>query len=76
MTAKEWRKNNPNLKGNIRDNTDLIHLIILNNIENINALLIKMKKSQSERLVILNETARNQAKLLKESKSINKLELK
>lgn len=76
MTAKEWRKNNPNLKGNIRDNTDLIHLIILNNLENINALLIKMKKSQSERLVILNETARNQAKLLKESKSINKIELK
>ena len=76
MTAKEWRKNNPNLKGNIRDNTDLIHLIILNNLENINALLIKMKKSQSERLVILNETARNQAKLLKESKSINKIKLK
>lgn len=43
MTAKEWRDNNPELakKGNIRDFTDLLHLIILNNLENINAELIK-----------------------------------
>ena len=37
MTAKEWRDKNPELKGNIRDYTDLLHLIILNNLENINA---------------------------------------
>ena len=48
MTAKEWRESNPELarKGNIRDYTDLIHLIILNNLENINSELIKMKIKQ------------------------------
>ena len=42
MTAKEWRVQNPELAddGNIRDYTDLLHLIILNNLENINATLI------------------------------------
>ena len=45
MTAKEWRDNNPILaeKGNIRDYTDILHLLILNNLENINAQLIKVK---------------------------------
>ena len=39
MTSKEWREKNPDLadKGNIRDYTDLLHLVILNNLENINA---------------------------------------
>ena len=41
MTAKEWREINPELKGNIRDYTDLLHLVILNNLENINAELIE-----------------------------------
>lgn len=31
MTSKEWRDNNPEIEGNIRDNTDLLHLVILNN---------------------------------------------
>ena len=44
MTAKEWRESNPDIadKGNIRDYTDLLHLVILNNLENINAELIEM----------------------------------
>ena len=44
MTAKEWREVNPDIadKGNIRDYTDLLHLVILNNLENINAELIEM----------------------------------
>ena len=48
VTAKEWRKNNPELAvtGNIRDYTDLLHLIILNNLENTNAELIKLGLSQ------------------------------
>lgn len=71
MTAKEWRKNNPTIadKGNIRDYTDLLHLVILNNLENINAELIKMKIPQSERLVRLNSIAKKQMELLKNSKS-------
>ena len=42
---KEWRVSNPDLadNGNIRDYTDLLHLVILNNLENLNAELIKMK---------------------------------
>lgn len=76
MTAKEWRENNPTIadKGNIRDYTDLLHLVILNNLENINAELIKMKIPQSERLVRLNSIAKKQMELLKNSKSFNNLE--
>ena len=77
MTAKECRINNPELSknGNIRDYTDLLHLIILNNLENINAILIKSGLSQKERLITLNENAKNQLRLLYDNKNINKLEL-
>ena len=74
ITAKEWKENNPDLEGNIRDNTDLIHLIILNNLENINAELIKLNINQSERLIKLNETARRQIELFKNNNSIKKIE--
>ena len=76
MTAKEWRESNPEIadKGNIRDYTDLLHLVILNNLENINAELIEMKIPQNERLVRLNNIARKQMKLLKNNKSFNNLE--
>ena len=76
MTAKEWRTLNPEIadKGNIRDYTDLLHLVILNNLENINAELIEMKILQSERLVRLNNIARKQMELLKNNKSFNNLE--
>ena len=76
MTAKEWRDNNPNLveDGNIRDYTDLLHLVILSNLENINAELIEMGIPQSERLVRLNETAKKQMELLKKNKSFKNLE--
>lgn len=76
MTAKEWRIANPKItdKGNIRDYTDLLHLVILNNLENINAELIENKIPQSERLVRLNNIAKKQMELLKNSKSFNNLE--
>lgn len=76
MTAKEWRDNNPDLadKGNIRDYTDLLHLVILSNLENINAELIKMNIPQSERLISLNKTAREQMNLLKNNRSYEELE--
>lgn len=73
MMAKEWRDLNPKLDGNIRDNTDLLHLIILSNLENINAELIKMNISQSERLIRLNDIAKNQMKILKNNKSFIEL---
>lgn len=76
MTAKEWRTSNYNLaeNGNIRDYTDLLHLVILSNLENINAELIEMGVPQSERLVRLNDIAKKQMDLLKKNKSLKKLE--
>ena len=76
MTAKEWRESNPELadNGNIRDYTDLLHLVILNNLENINAELIKMNIPQSERLIRLNATARKQIELLQNNKNIKALD--
>ena len=77
MTAKEWRENNPELakEGNIRDYTDLLHLVVLNNLENSNAEFIKLGLVQSERLVKLNESARNQMEVLKNNKGIKELEI-
>lgn len=77
MTAKEWREDNPELakNGNIRDYTDLLHLIILNNLENTNAELIRMNIKQSDRLIRLNESARNQMEALKNNKNIKELEV-
>jgi len=75
MTAKEWRDSNPMLanNGNIRDYTDLLHLVILNNIENINSELINMKIPQNERLIKLNDIARKQMELLQTNNNFNKL---
>ena len=76
MTAKEWRDSNPELakNGNIRDYTDLLHLVILSNLENINAELIKFGMSQMDRLVKLNDIAKMQINLLYKNKSLNNLE--
>ncbi len=74
MTAKEWREENPNLKGNIRDYTDLKHLLILCNLENNNAELINDNIPQKERLVKLNNSAIRQMKILENDKSIKELE--
>ena len=76
MTAKEWREANPKLakKGNIRDYTNLLHLIILNNLQNTNAELIENNVSQSERLIRLNNSARRQMKALQNNRNIVELE--
>ena len=76
MTAKEWKDNNPELakKGNIRDYADLLHLVILNNLQNINAELIENNIKQSERLLRLNNSARKQIKVLQNNKNIKELE--
>ena len=74
MTAKEWREKNPNLEGNIRDYTNLKHLLILCNLENTNAELINDGLPQKERLVKLNNSAIRQMKILENDKSIKELE--
>ena len=74
MTAKEWRDKNPNIEGNIRDYTDLKHLLILCNLENTNAELINDGIPQRERLIKLNNSAIRQMKILENDKSIKELE--
>jgi hypothetical protein len=73
MTAKEWRDKNPNLSGNIRDYTDILHLVVLVNLENLNADMISEGISQSKRLEKLNHTARKQLELLKNNNNIKRI---
>ena len=64
MTAKEWRENNPKLEGNIRDYADILHLVVLSNLEVLNASMIEKNISQKDRLEKLNETAKRQITIL------------
>jgi len=64
MTAKEWRKDNPGKKGNIRDYTDLHHLLVLANLESYNAILIEQNIEQPQRLELLRETALKQLRTI------------
>ena len=75
MTAKEWRTQNPDRakRENIRDNATLEQLIILTNLESLNAELIKEGLSQSERLERLNNAAIAQAESLIDNPSLEKL---
>ena len=57
QTAKEWRENNPKAKGNIRDTATIEQLIVLSNLETMNAQYIKEGLSQIERLFKLNAIA-------------------
>lgn len=73
ITAKEWRENNIEKNGNIRDFAVLEQLVVLSNMESINALLISKGLSQSQRLIELNNVAITQMKSLTDNKSLNKL---
>jgi hypothetical protein len=64
MTAREWQKVNPGLKGNIRDYATINQLICLSNMENLNAVFISDKLPQGERLEKLNKIAIQQMKVL------------
>ena len=66
ITAKQWKEQNQNLKGNIRDYASINQLICLSNMENLNALFIEKKIPQSERLKELNRIAIQQMNLLEE----------
>ena len=64
MTAKEWRENNPDKEGNIRDYTDILHLVVLSNLEVLNASMIENNISQKDRLEKLNAIAIRQINIL------------
>jgi len=70
MTAKEWKDKNPNLEGNIRDYTDILHLVVLSNLEVLNASMIDNNISQKERLEKLNQVARKELTILAHDKNI------
>ncbi|MBX3243345.1 MAG: KilA-N domain-containing protein [Acidobacteria bacterium] len=73
VTAKEWRDRTPDQKGNIRDHATLEQLVVLSNLESINALLIQQGSSQSERLIQLNKVAITQMRSLIENNTLKKL---
>jgi len=71
-TAQQWREENPDLNGNIRDYAHVNELICLSNLENINALYIEEEYPQNERLKRLNEIAIHQMKILTKSLATSK----
>jgi len=73
ITASAWRETNKDTKGNIRDYSSLEQLVVLSNLESINALLIQQGLSQSDRLLQLNKVAITQMKSLVESSVLKKL---
>ena len=69
LTAKEWRAQNPNLDGNIRDYASINELICLANLENLNSVFINEGLKQSERLEKLNKIAISQMQILNNTDS-------
>ncbi len=74
LTAQEWRDNNPDKEGNIRDYTDVYRLVVLANLESLNAEYIRDGLPQEERLLKLNEIAIYQMKSLIGNRSTKRLE--
>ena len=73
-TAKEWKQENPNLfkqKLNIRDVAEIEDLIVLSNLETINAYLLDQGKTKKERIDILTEEAKKNFDILKNRKFLN-----
>lgn len=73
LTAKQWRDSNIDKEGNIRDYSSVEQLIVLSNMESVNAELIKQDMIQSDRLIVLNSMAISQMKSLLNNPSVKKL---
>ena len=73
QTAKQWRTENPDLEGNIRDAATIEQLVVLSNLESLNSVFIHQGQSQSERLIQLNAIAITQMKALVNNKQIKNL---
>ena len=73
MTAKQWRDTNPKAEGNIRDEASIEQLVVLSNMESINAVLIHQGLPQSQRLQALNSIAITQMKSLAGNKNLKNL---
>ena len=70
ITAQGWKIQNPILEGNIRDQATLEQLVVLNNMESINALLIQQNFTSEERILQLNQVAISQMKSLLTAKGV------
>lgn len=73
MTAKQWREKNPKKKGNIRDYSAMEQLVVLSNLESLNAEFVRQAIPQGERLKTLNQIAIIQIRSLIENSSVKKL---
>lgn len=73
LTASEWRSQNPNHKGNMRDEATLEQLVVLSNLESVNAILIRQGLNQAERLRQLNQIAITQMTSLVNNSNLKKL---
>ena len=74
MTAQQWKYLNPNSEGNLRDQSTLDQLVVLSNMESINALLIQQGIPSQERILQLNQVAISQMKSLMTAKGLKLLE--
>ena len=72
-TAKQWRDANPKLDGNMRDHATVEQLLVLANLEGMNAELIHMRLSQGDRLTRLNQIAIRQMQVLTATPAVRKL---
>jgi hypothetical protein len=72
-TAKQWQTENPDAEGNMRDQATIEQLLVLANLESLNAEFIKMKLPQTDRLIKLNQTAITQLEAILGSPQIKKL---
>lgn len=72
-TASQWMAENPNLKGNIRDYATIEQLLVMTNMENVNALLIQQEVPQPERMEKLRQIAISQLEMITGSKSAREL---
>ena len=73
MTAKEWKLANPSKKGNIRDDASAEQLLVLSNLQSLNARLLKWNIEKEQRIKILHETASEELSILLSNTSIKNL---
>ncbi len=73
MTAREWKAANPDLSGNLRDHATTEQLLVLANLQSLNAKLLEWDSPKEQRLEILNKTAREQMEILVNTKAVSNL---
>jgi hypothetical protein len=73
MTAREWQAANPDLSGNLRDHATTEQLLVLANLQSLNAKLLEWDSPKDQRLEILNKTAREQMEILVNTRAVSNL---